>query len=121
MADITKQKIATISLNQQSHFTFRFKENWNIAVEKIWGKNRILRRNFMLEDGGIFECSLKLGENIDKTVKQIFEEHKVNTSKIELIDISIMKNSNPQIFININKLPKLSKTEKIWVSIKRFF
>lgn len=130
IANIDRQEIARLPIKQESNFTFKFSEDgWYIPVKKIWNKKEIDRVCFKVMDGdreNWFECSTKLAEKIQETVDTILQADDVDTSKVEFLDISIVRTGvdESKVFINVEKLPKslqLRKWNKIWLSIKDIF
>lgn len=130
MANIDKQEIARLPIKQRSNFTFEFSEDgWYIPTKRIWNKKEMDRICFKIIEGeqeNWFECGTKLAAKIQKTVDEILRRDAIDLAKVEHLDISIVRDGTdePKVFVNIKKLPKrpkLSKWDKIWLSIRDIF
>jgi hypothetical protein len=131
MANINKQEIARLPIKQESNFTFEFSEDgWYIPTKKIWNKKEMDRVCFRVVEGerrNWFECGVKLAERIQETVDEALKTDGVDISKVERLDISIIRNGGePKVFINIDRLPRLpepkpSKWNRVWLSIRDMF
>lgn len=130
MANIDKQEIARLPIKQESNFTFEFSEDgWYVPIKRIWNRKEMDRVCFRIIEGdreNWFECGTKLAEKIQETVDEVLKADGVDVSKVEYLDISIVRKGTdePRIFVNIDKLPrapKLTKWDKVWLSIRDVF
>ena len=117
MANIDKQHVAVINLNQIDTYILNYNKDWNKEIEKIWGKEKVIRKTFTIYDGGILECSPKIAKEIENKFYQYIKENYINTSKIQKVNISI---NNNNINIEIDA-PSLTKMERAITSIKKWF
>lgn len=115
MAQINKQDVAILH-NIDNYNTYKLDISKKCElVNKIWDKKEVKRFHFNLADNdGHFECSEKMGEQLQKEIENL---HKcgIDKDKIKEIEICIYEN---KISINLENLPRINMFKKFWSSIK---
>ena len=119
MAELHKQSIAEISLNQDFFINLIYEDGFTTEETRIWGTKEVKRYFFRAEnDGGEFrfECSPYLADKIVQNIELTLSDKHVDLSNVDRIRIHVCGRN---VKIDLNSLPiKRGFFRRIWEFVR---